>query len=187
MPPDSETPVAVKDQLPSGPLRRAPAGWQRFGRPALVLAACLLLAYGGYYAWRTWFGRDPANVSVVTAVAQRGNLEDAITATGMLQPKDFVDVGTQVSGQLKTLLVDVGAVVKAKQLLAEIDPSVHQLKSTVTRHNCQTRRRSSPRRRHSSRLPSCSSPANKTSCARKRLPRTRCKLPRRHRNRRLPR
>ena len=128
MPPDSETPVAVKDQLPSGPLRRAPAGWQRFGRPALVLAACLLLAYGGYYAWRTWFGPDPANVSVVTAVAQRGNLEDAITATGMLQPKDFVDVGTQVSGQLKTLLVDVGAVVKAKQLLAEIDPSVYQSK-----------------------------------------------------------
>ena len=128
MPPDSETPVAVKDRLPSGSLRRAPAGWQRFGRPALVLAACVLLAAGGYYAWRTWFGPDPANVSVVTAVAQRGNLEDTVTATGTLQPKDFVDVGTQVSGQLKKLLVDIGAVVKAKQLLAEIDPSVYQAK-----------------------------------------------------------
>ena len=128
MPPDSETPVAVKDRLPSSPSRRVPAGLRRFGRPALVLAACFLLASGGYYAWRTWYGPDPTNVSVITAVAQRGNLEDAITATGMLQPKDFVDVGTQVSGQLKTLLVDVGAVVKAKQLLAEIDPSVYQSK-----------------------------------------------------------
>ena len=66
--------------------------------------------------------------ALVTAVAQRGNLEDTVTATGTLQPKDFVDVGTQVSGQLKKLLVDVGAVVKAGQLLAEIDPSVYQAK-----------------------------------------------------------
>jgi macrolide-specific efflux system membrane fusion protein len=61
-------------------------------------------------------------------VAQRGDLEDTVTATGTLQPKDFVDVGTQVSGQLKKLLVEVGAVVKAGQLLAEIDPSVYQSK-----------------------------------------------------------
>jgi macrolide-specific efflux system membrane fusion protein len=61
-------------------------------------------------------------------VVTRGNLEDTVTATGTLQPKDFVDVGTQVSGQLKRLLVDIGAVVKAKDLLAEIDPSVYQAK-----------------------------------------------------------
>jgi macrolide-specific efflux system membrane fusion protein len=58
----------------------------------------------------------------------RGNLEDTVTATGTLQPKDFVDVGTQVSGQLKKLLVEIGAVVKKGQLLAEIDPSVYQAK-----------------------------------------------------------
>ena len=99
-----------------------------FSRLALVLAACVVLAAAGYYAWRTWSGRDNANSGLITAVAQRGNLEDTITATGTLQPKDYVDVGTQVSGQLKKLLVDVGAVVKAGQLLAEIDPSVYQAK-----------------------------------------------------------
>ena len=57
---------------------------------------------------------------------QRGDLEDAITATGTLQPRDFVDVGTQVSGQLKVLRVAVGATVKAGDLLAEIDPTVFQ-------------------------------------------------------------
>ena len=55
-------------------------------------------------------------------------LEDTVTATGTLQPKEFVDVGTQVSGQLKKLLVAVGDGVKAAQLLAEIDPSVYQAK-----------------------------------------------------------
>ncbi len=121
---DTETPLVVKDSRPASVPKRRLA----LGRYALALAACTLLAAGGYYAWHTWFGQDTASTALLTAVAQRGNLEDAITATGTLQPKDFVDVGTQVSGQLKKLLVDVGAVVKAGQLLAEIDPSVYQAK-----------------------------------------------------------
>jgi len=59
-------------------------------------------------------------------VVTRGNLEDTVTAIGTLQPKEFVDVGTRVSGQLKKLRVDIGAVVTKGQLLAEIDPSVYQ-------------------------------------------------------------
>lgn len=100
----------------------------RIVRYGLVLGACALLAAGGYFAWEAWFAGDDADAAVVTAAAQRGNLEDTVTATGTLQPKNFVDVGTQVSGQLKKLLVEVGEVVKAGQLLAEIDPSVYQAK-----------------------------------------------------------
>ncbi len=127
MAPETENPDAVKDRHAGGAQQRARgAHWLRFGRLPLVLVACALLAAGGYYAWRTWYGPGKAAVGFITAVAERANLEDTITATGTLQPKDFVDVGTQVSGQLKKLLVDVGAVVKAGQLLAEIDPSVYQ-------------------------------------------------------------
>ncbi len=99
-----------------------------FGRWALMLAAGVLLAGGGYYAWQRWSAQNGAAAKVLTAVATRGNLEDTVTATGTLQPKEFVDVGTQVSGQLKKLLVDIGAVVTKGQLLAEIDPSVYQAK-----------------------------------------------------------
>jgi macrolide-specific efflux system membrane fusion protein len=100
----------------------------RIVRFAIAVGAVALLAGGGYFAWLEWFAADdPAN-SIVTATATRGNLEDTVTATGTLQPKDFVDVGTQVSGQLKNLLVEIGAVVKKAQLLAEIDPSVYQSK-----------------------------------------------------------
>ena len=128
MTPDTETPIAATDRVPSVAPQRVRARWLRFGRPALVAAACALLALGGYYAWQTWFGQESSSGGLITAVAQRGNLEDTVTATGTLQPKDFVDVGTQVSGQLKKLLVGIGAVVKAKDLLAEIDPSVYQAK-----------------------------------------------------------
>ena len=121
-----ETAVGVKDDVSVG--RPARSRVSRFRRPALVLAACAVLAGGGYYAWQTWFAKDGSTDSILTAVVTRGNLEDTVTATGTLQPKDFVDVGTQVSGQLKKLLVDIGAVVKKGQLLAEIDPSVYQAK-----------------------------------------------------------
>lgn len=117
--------MTEKNEIAVATPSRARLWWTRFGKYLLLAAAALLLAGGGYYAWRTWFGPDQADEKLLTAVAQRGDLEDTITATGTLQPKDYVDVGTQVSGQLKTLAVALGAVVKAGDLLAEIDPTVY--------------------------------------------------------------
>ena len=98
-------------------------------RRALRLGAALLaaigLSLGGYWGWRTWAGSSDAATQIVTATVERGNVEDAVTATGTLQPRDYVDVGTQVSGQLKKLHVGIGSTVKAGQLLAEIDPTVY--------------------------------------------------------------
>ena len=95
-------------------------------RPVALLLVLSVLGAGGWYGWKTWYAPDAARERVTTAAVQRGDLEDAITATGTLQPRDFVDVGTQVSGQLKVLRVAVGATVKAGDLLAEIDPTVFQ-------------------------------------------------------------
>jgi macrolide-specific efflux system membrane fusion protein len=128
MDPAKENPVQVNPEAPLVRPARASSHKLGRGRLALILAACAVLAGGGYYAWQTWYARDNLANPVLTALVTRGNLEDTVTATGTLQPKDFVDVGTQVSGQLKQLHVDVGAVVKKGQLLAEIDPSVYQAK-----------------------------------------------------------
>jgi len=92
------------------------------------LAAVAVLAGAGYGAWRAWaLPADRAQVPA-TALAERGNLEDTVSATGAVQPRDYVDVGTQVSGQLKTLHVEIGQTVKKGALLAEIDPTVHLAK-----------------------------------------------------------
>ena len=133
MTPDIEAPAKTQTEVPAAKPGSVPARKPRWARLTLVLAACAILAGGGYYAWQTWFAQDGSTNSFLTAVATRGNLEDTVTATGTLQPKEFVDVGTQVSGQLKKLHVDIGAVVKAKDLLAEIDPSVYQSKVDADR------------------------------------------------------
>jgi macrolide-specific efflux system membrane fusion protein len=68
-----------------------------------------------------------------TSVVERGDIENLVTATGTLQPRDYVDVGAQVSGQLKVLHVDIGSEVKEGDLLAEIDATVYAANVDGTR------------------------------------------------------
>jgi membrane fusion protein, macrolide-specific efflux system len=66
--------------------------------------------------------RDAALSENLTAPVVRGKIENTVLSAGVLQPAEFVDLGAQTSGQLKTLHVKLGDSVKKGQLLAEIDP-----------------------------------------------------------------
>lgn len=59
-----------------------------------------------------------------TAKVTRGDIADVVAATGTLNPAKVVTVGTQVSGQVSKLSVQLNDKVKAGQLLAEIDPTL---------------------------------------------------------------
>lgn len=87
-----------------------------------ILLVVLLLAGIAYAATRG----DEKEEKIRTANVTKGNIEDVVTAQGKLEPKEYVDVGVQVSGQIKTLHVDVSDMVKKGQLLAEIDPRIYQ-------------------------------------------------------------
>ncbi|EXJ09605.1 MULTISPECIES: efflux RND transporter periplasmic adaptor subunit [Nitrincola] len=84
---------------------------------ALLLGGALI---GGYY----WTQSQNGQAQQVTVSVTRGNIENVVTATGRLQPSNYVDVGAQVSGQLTHIHVEVGDFVEEGQLLAEIDPTV---------------------------------------------------------------
>ena len=90
-----------------------------------LIASLMLLALAGD---GVWYALRPGQAAAPPPTAQvvRGDLEQTITALGKLQPKDYVDVGVQVSGQLKVIHVDYGSEVKQGDLLAEIDPKVFQ-------------------------------------------------------------
>lgn len=96
----------------------------------LVLAILLLIVFG---LWRCFWAQDNDAVVYTTETVARGDIENLVTATGTLQPRDYVDVGAQVSGQLEKLHVDVGSEVKAGDLLAEIDATVYAAKVDATR------------------------------------------------------
>lgn len=91
----------------------------------LVIAGVILAGIGGYYYYET--RNTPAHGSTTVFVsAETGNIEDVVTAQGKLEPRDYVDVGAQVSGQLETLHVDIGDQVKTSDLIAEIDAEVFE-------------------------------------------------------------
>ncbi|MFM9843220.1 MAG: macrolide transporter subunit MacA [Dongiaceae bacterium] len=87
---------------------------------AVLLAAAAIAA--GIYGWRQW--QATGQPEIRTAEVALGDIEKSVTALGTLQPKDYVDVGAQVSGQLDTVHVEIGDIVRKDQLLAEIDPTV---------------------------------------------------------------
>ena len=89
--------------------------------PVIVL---LVLAAAGAAVWK----RDkpsplPPGVGFVTV--KRQDVTETVTAQGKLEPKSYVDVGAQVSGQLSRLHVAIGDVVTKGQLIAEIDPRIY--------------------------------------------------------------
>jgi membrane fusion protein, macrolide-specific efflux system len=80
---------------------------------------------GGWY-WYARAARVPQSDVLRPIAVKRGTIEAVVTAQGKLEAKQYVDVGTQVSGQLKVIHVDIGDTVAKGQLLAEIDPRVYQ-------------------------------------------------------------
>lgn len=89
------------------------------------LAALLALAAGGWY-WHSASAQNAAKDRLRPVAVTRGTIEEVVTAQGKLEAKQYVDVGTQVTGQLKKIHVDIGDAVTKGQLVAEIDPSVYQ-------------------------------------------------------------
>lgn len=67
------------------------------------------------------FLRPPAKPELVTAEARKGDIEEVVLATGVLEPLELVRVGAQASGRVERLAVEIGDVVQAGQLIAEID------------------------------------------------------------------
>ena len=78
--------------------------------------------------WKLFLSNHDDADSYLTATVERGEIQSLVTATGVLQPREYVDVGAQVSGQLKKLTVVVGQQVTAGDLLAEIDATVFRAK-----------------------------------------------------------
>lgn len=94
-------------------------------RPFRWLLATLALLgaiAAGYYGL---YSPPKSDTGDSTIVVQLEDIEENVTAQGKLEPKEYVDVGAQVTGQLQKLYVEIGDNVSAGQLLAEIDPRVY--------------------------------------------------------------
>ena len=81
----------------------------------------LALIGGGVAAYLYWTGAEVEPVTYRTEAPSRGPVVKQVSATGTLSPLVTVNVGSQVSGRLKEILVDYNSVVKKGQVIARLD------------------------------------------------------------------
>lgn len=92
-----------------------------------------ILGAGGYWYYK--YGTPEVKPIITESTITRGSVAETVKATGTLDALRTVDIGTQVSGVVKTLYVDYNSIVKAGQLLAELDPKLLETQVEVQRAN----------------------------------------------------
>jgi HlyD family secretion protein len=121
----SETPSSTPSTAPSTAeveallqVKMQRAWWRR----PLVLGgvAAVLLTLGGGYALQLR-SQAKAVPSYVSEAAQRGSLTLTVSANGTLQPTRSVNIGSELSGTVRNVLVDVNDRVRKGQLMVELD------------------------------------------------------------------
>ncbi|CAN5327646.1 efflux RND transporter periplasmic adaptor subunit [soil metagenome] len=101
--------------------------WAVRGGIGLILLILILLVA------RCFSGGDAPNYA--TQTVRRGDLTVTVSATGNLKPINQVDVGSEQSGIMTHVFVDVNDRVTKGQILAELDPS--RLQDTVNQSRSQ--------------------------------------------------
>jgi len=84
------------------------------------IALTLLIVIAIYFLYGKFFKQEEAPKALTTRL-EKGDIRGTVTAAGEVYARDLVDVGAQVSGQIKKLYVKVGDKVQKGDMIAQID------------------------------------------------------------------
>ena len=99
---------------------KSSGGWTKW--PVIFLIAGAGIAGGVWYFSAS--GDDAPQYQ--TTVVTRGEVIQAVTASGTLNPVTNITVGSQISGIIQTLGADWNSPVKAGQVIAQLDPATYK-------------------------------------------------------------
>ena len=86
-----------------------------------IIAIAVVLVVAGGVVWLFTGKSQKREIVYDTAVVEKSDISNSITATGTIEPVTEVQVGTQVSGIIDKIYVDYNSVVTKGQLIAEMD------------------------------------------------------------------
>jgi HlyD family secretion protein len=99
-----------------------------------VFSVVVVAALVGAGVWGYLYTQSRGNAPKYRlAKVERGHITAAVSATGNLNAVITVQVGSQVSGQIKELFVDFNSVVRKGQVIARIDPEIFEAKVNQAR------------------------------------------------------
>src|SRR6476661_8451 len=110
----------------------------------LITIIILLAVVGGAGGWY-YMRKNTKEPEVRTAQITRGDIIQAVQATGTLEAVTTVQVGTQVGGIIQELYADFNDIVKKGQVIARLDPTIldtqiEQQRANVTRSQADLER-----------------------------------------------
>jgi HlyD family secretion protein len=108
-----------------------PRGYGKRLKRWVVIALLVVVVLAGAVIWRT--SRKSDLTQFKTEEVRRGNLTIIVTATGTLKPTNSVDVGSELSGTVKSVEVDYNSKVKVDQVLAKLDTTKLEVTLTQSR------------------------------------------------------
>lgn len=100
------------------------------------LVVIIAIVFGGY----KYFTSQKTVTAYTTENVKRGNLDQTVSGTGTINPVDQTDLSFKVSGRVIELTADVGDVVKAGQLLAQVDLGTLSSELAGSRHDLQVQK-----------------------------------------------
>ena len=84
------------------------------------IVSIVLIFIAIYFLYGKFFKQEEAPKALTTRL-EKGDIRGTVTAAGEVYARDLVDVGAQVSGQIKKLYVKVGDKVQKGDMIAQID------------------------------------------------------------------
>ncbi len=124
---------------------------RRKSRAMPIVISAALVGGLGWFGWTKTHPAEDANSKLLTAPVTRGDIVEAISATGSItaQTGAQVKIGSQITGTIQRLYADVGSFVKAGQPIAvlnlpDLEAQVNQAKASyaqalVNQQQAQTR------------------------------------------------
>jgi len=102
-----------------------------------IVVGAVLVAGLGLAGYVYWNGDQRGQIKYKTVKVERGTITQTVSATGTINPVITVQVGSQVSGIIKALYADFNSVVKAGQVVAQLDPAPFKTVVTQMEANLQ--------------------------------------------------
>ncbi|MBI5361249.1 MAG: efflux RND transporter periplasmic adaptor subunit [Planctomycetes bacterium] len=100
-----------------------------------IISVIILLTAGGWFGWKKFLGANNGAMTFRTAKVERGDIVQTVNATGVVQPMQLIQVGTQVNGPVKKLYADFNSRVKEGDIVAQIDPALYDTNVAQSKAN----------------------------------------------------
>jgi len=106
----------------------------------LVIGAVILVVAAGVILGFSLFKKDKTTANAYrTEALTKGNLEALVVTSGTINPVDIIDIGAQVSGKIIKLYADYNSIIKAGQVVAELDQEILNSKVEQNQASYQSR------------------------------------------------